>query len=97
MSMGVWRAPTLRSLIEVLDRVIGRGVVIDSDVPVSPVLAGLRRAAALDEQEVPGTDEWAPPAPQSPAEEVRDPWWRDAWPADEDGREPPRRGGLPLD
>ncbi len=43
--MGMGRGTTLRSLIEVLDRVIGRGVVVDSDVPVSPVLAGLRRAA----------------------------------------------------
>ncbi len=48
--MGMRRGPTLRSLVEVLDRVIGRGVVVESDLPVSPALAGLRdQAAATDE------------------------------------------------
>ncbi len=58
----MWRAPTLRSLIEVLDRVVGRGVVVDSDLPVSPALAGLRAAQAPEE-----------PATNVPAEAEREP------------------------
>ncbi len=52
--MGMRRGLTLRSLVEVLDRVIGRGVVVESDLPVSPTLAGLRdQAAAADEPTAP--------------------------------------------
>ena len=61
--MGMGRGPTSRSLIEMLDRVIGRGVVIDSDLPVSPTLAGLRRAArARDEPAIAAADVLEPPA-----------------------------------
>lgn len=89
--MGLWRGPTLRSLIEVLDRVIGRGVVIDSDVPVSPALAGLRRAAATREsaEMAEPWDSATPPEATLPAELPAQP----DTPMDEEVRDPPRWDG----
>ncbi len=81
--MGMWRGPTLRSLVEVLDRVIGRGVVVDSDLPVSPALAGLRRQAAAAE-ELPESLPEAAAARELAAEGERDG-------AREERRDPPRR------
>ncbi len=86
------RGPTLRSLIEVLDRVIGRGVVVESDVPVSPALAGLRRAAGAREA-----------AECAPAPELLEATSLDRSPAqpdtrvDEGVRDPPRDGRAPGD
>ncbi len=78
----MWRGTTLRSLIEVLDRVIGRGVVIDSGVPVSPALAGLRAAQAREDSQATPLDAEAEPerAPDAEAEAPRD-----------DRRDPPSR------
>ncbi len=81
--MGMWRGPTLRSLVEVLDRVIGRGVVVDSDLPVSPALAGLRRQAAAAEEPLDARPEAAAAREltaegerDGAREERRDPPWR---------------------
>lgn len=62
--MGGWRTPTLRSLIELLDRVVGRGVIIDSDVPVSPAVVGIRCAAAGRGRRLERPEPTDPPASQ---------------------------------
>ncbi len=85
--MGTWRGPTLRSLIDVLARVIGRGVVVDSDVPVSPALAGLRRAAVARESAEIALG-WEIAEATSPDEAPARPDTR----ADEQVRDPPRQG-----
>ncbi len=95
--MATWRGPTLRSLIEVLDRVIGRGVIVDSGMPVSPALAQLRRAAQGREVALPlETDAAAERLRALPGqEEAPDDlqWGR----AHDEVREPPSNGGSPLD
>jgi len=59
----MWRNPTLRSLVEVLDRVIGKGVIVESDVPVSPAVDGLRRAAEGRREERGGPESPREPGP----------------------------------